>query len=208
MNGIFITLEGPDGSGKTTVGARLAERLEAAGIQFVKTREPGGSKISDVVREIFLNDLDSRMDAKTEALLIAGARRQHVVELIRPALAEGKLVLCDRFIDSSLAYQGVGRDIGIDEVLKINQFAVETTMPDVTYYLDVPADVGLARIAANKGREVNRLDMEDVTFHNKVQTGYETVRDMFPERIEIIDATRTIDEIVTDIFERIQARLG
>lgn len=208
MNGIFITLEGPDGSGKTTVGARLAERLEEAGIQFVKTREPGGSKISDVVREIFLNDLDSRMDVKTEALLIAGARRQHIVELIRPALAEGKLVLCDRFIDSSLAYQGVGRDIGIDEVLKINQFAVETTMPDVTYYLDVPADVGLARIAANKGREVNRLDMEDVTFHNKVQTGYETVRDMFPERIEIIDATRTIEEIVTDIFERIRARLG
>ncbi|WP_239253607.1 dTMP kinase [Listeria ilorinensis] len=209
MKGIFITLEGPDGSGKTTTMQLLYEKMKKSGIPFIKTREPGGSPISEKVREIVLGIGNEEMDPRTEALLIAGARRQHVVETIRPALAAGKTVLCDRFIDSSLAYQGAGRGIGIDEVLEINLFAVEQTLPDVTYYLDVPAEIGLARIAANKGREINRLDKEDVTFHQQVQEGYEELLNRFSERFVRIDATQTpdqiTDQILSDILERVSA---
>ncbi|MBC1522265.1 dTMP kinase [Listeria aquatica] len=197
---IFISLEGPDGSGKTTAAALLEEKMRAAGLDFIKTREPGGSPISEKVRNIVLGIGNEEMDPRTEALLIAGARRQHVVETIRPALESGKHVLCDRFVDSSLAYQGAGRSIGIQEVLDINLFAIEDTFPDKTYYFDVPADVGLARIAANKGREVNRLDQEDIAFHSKVQQGYEEIIKLFPERFIRIDGTGTPDEITDEIL--------
>lgn len=197
---IFISLEGPDGSGKTTAAALLEEKMRAAGLDFIKTREPGGSPISEKVRNIVLGIGNEEMDPRTEALLIAGARRQHVVETIRPALESGKHVLCDRFVDSSLAYQGAGRSIGIQEVLDINLFAIEDTFPDKTYYFDVPADVGLARIAANKGREVNRLDQEDIAFHSKVQQGYEEIIKLFPERFVRIDGTGTPDEITDEIL--------
>ncbi|WP_439443451.1 dTMP kinase [Listeria aquatica] len=197
---IFISLEGPDGSGKTTAAALLEEKMRAAGLDFIKTREPGGSPISEKVRNIVLGIGNEEMDPRTEALLIAGARRQHVVETIRPALESGKHVLCDRFVDSSLAYQGAGRSIGIQEVLDINLFAIEDTFPDKTYYFDVPADVGLARIAANKGREVNRLDQEDIAFHSKVQQGYEEIIKLFPDRFVRIDGTGTPDEITDEIL--------
>ncbi|EUJ16738.1 dTMP kinase [Listeria aquatica] len=197
---IFISLEGPDGSGKTTAAALLEEKMRAAGLDFIKTREPGGSPISEKVRNIVLGIGNEEMDPRTEALLIAGARRQHVVETIRPALESGTHVLCDRFVDSSLAYQGAGRSIGIQEVLDINLFAIEDTFPDKTYYFDVPADVGLARIAANKGREVNRLDQEDIAFHSKVQQGYEEIIKLFPDRFVRIDGTGTPDEITDEIL--------
>ncbi|MHC5252781.1 dTMP kinase [Listeria kieliensis] len=197
---IFISLEGPDGSGKTTAAALLEEKMSAAGLDFIKTREPGGSRISEKVRNIVLGIGNEEMDPRTEALLIAGARRQHVVETIRPALESGKHVLCDRFVDSSLAYQGAGRSIGIQEVLDINLFAIEDTFPDKTYYFDVPAEIGLARIAANKGREINRLDQENIAFHSKVQQGYEEIIKLFPERFVRIDGTGSPDEITDAIL--------
>lgn len=197
---IFISLEGPDGSGKTTAAALLEEKMRAAKLDFIKTREPGGSRISEKVRNIVLGIGNEEMDPRTEALLIAGARRQHVVETIRPALESGKHVLCDRFVDSSLAYQGAGRSIGIQEVLDINLFAIEDTFPDKTYYFDVPAEIGLARIAANKGREINRLDQEDIAFHSKVQQGYEEIIKLFPERFVRIDGTGSPDEITDAIL--------
>ncbi|ODP07662.1 dTMP kinase, partial [Klebsiella pneumoniae] len=173
------------------MGTLLNQKMTEAGIDFIKTREPGGSPISEKVRNIVLGIGNEEMDPKTEVLLIAGARRQHVVETIRPALAAGKSVLCDRFMDSSLAYQGAGRDMNMEQVLQVNLYAIEDTLPDRTYYLDVPAEVGLARIAANKGREVNRLDKEDITYHEKVQAGDEKVINMFPERFMRVDATKT-----------------
>ncbi|WP_167628403.1 dTMP kinase [Listeria valentina] len=197
---IFISLEGPDGSGKTTAAALLEEKMRAAKLDFIKTREPGGSRISEKVRNIVLGIGNEEMDPRTEALLIAGARRQHVVETIRPALESGKHVLCDRFVDSSLAYQGAGRSIGIQEVLDINLFAIEDTFPDKTYYFDVPAEIGLARIAANKGREINRLDQEDIAFHSKVQQGYEEIIKLFPDRFVRIDGTGSPDEITDAIL--------
>ncbi|WP_088810178.1 MULTISPECIES: dTMP kinase [unclassified Listeria] len=206
--GLFITLEGPDGSGKTTTMRLLEEKMRLAGIDFIKTREPGGSPISEKVREIVLGIGNEEMDSRTEALLIAGARRQHVVEKIRPALQVGKTVLCDRFIDSSLAYQGAGRGIGIQEVLSINLFAVGETLPDMTFYLDVDAATGLERIAASRGREINRLDKEDISFHDKVQKGYEEIIAMFPERIIRIDANRTPEEITDEIIAHILKRLN
>ncbi len=206
--GLFITLEGPDGSGKTTTMRLVEEKMQLAGIDFIKTREPGGSPISEKVREIVLGIGNEEMDPRTEALLIAGARRQHVVEKIRPALQAGKTVLCDRFIDSSLAYQGAGRGIGIQEVLNINLFAVGETLPDVTFYLDVDAAVGLKRIAASRGREINRLDKEDISFHDKVQNGYEEIIKLFPERLIRIDANRTPEEIADEIVAHILKRLN
>ncbi|WP_163651796.1 dTMP kinase [Listeria sp. PSOL-1] len=207
MKAIFITLEGPDGSGKTSTINLLQEKMMQAGLDFIKTREPGGSPISEKVREVVLGIGNEIMDPKTEALLIAGARRQHVVETIRPALLNGQIVLCDRFIDSSLAYQGAGREIGIEAVLDINLFAVEETIPDVTYYLDVPAAVGLERIAANQKREVNRLDKENITFHQKVVQGYKQIIKMFPERFVCIQATRSPNEIADIILEDILKRI-
>ncbi|EUJ52950.1 dTMP kinase [Listeria fleischmannii] len=206
--GLFITLEGPDGSGKTTTMRLLEEKMKQSGIDFIKTREPGGSPISEKVREIVLGIGNEEMDPRTEALLIAGARRQHVVEKIRPALQAGKTVLCDRFIDSSLAYQGAGRGIGIEEVLNINLFAVGETLPDMTFYLDVDAATGLERIAASRGREINRLDKEDISFHDKVQKGYKEIMAMFPSRFKRIDANRTPDEITDEILKLILERLS
>ncbi|MBC1519210.1 dTMP kinase [Listeria welshimeri] len=208
MKAIFITLEGPDGSGKTTVGTLLNQKMEEAGIDFIKTREPGGSPISEKVRNIVLGIGNEEMDPKTEVLLIAGARRQHVVETIRPALAAGKTVLCDRFMDSSLAYQGAGRDMDMEQVLQVNLYAIEDTIPDRTYYLDVPAEVGLARIAANKGREVNRLDKEDISYHEKVQAGYEKIIKMFPDRFTRVDATMQPEEITEVILADILQQLS
>lgn len=208
MSGFFITLEGPDGSGKTTVGNKIAEKLTAENIAYIKTREPGGSPISEKLREVILGIGNEAMDPRTEVLLIAAARRQHVVETIRPALAENLVVLCDRFLDSSLAYQAGGRNLDMDEVLAINHYAVEDTMPDRTYYLDVPAEVGLERIAANKGREINRLDQEDIVYHQRVGRAYAEVMNRFSERFKRIDAMQSPDAIADAIIADLLTCLG
>lgn len=205
--GLFITLEGGDGSGKTTVMAELAKALEEHGVSFISTREPGGIEIAEQIRGIILNPQHTAMDAHTEALLYAASRRQHLAEKVEPALERGVSVLCDRFIDSSLAYQGYARGLGIQEVLNINMFATKGRFPDITFYLDIEPEAGLARIAAGQGREVNRLDLESTQFHWKVREGYLRIADMYPERIKRIDASRGKDEVAADIHGQLSAFL-
>lgn len=206
MKGKFITLEGPDGSGKTTVSKIVFEQLTAEGYKVLLTREPGGIDISEQIREIILDTKNVTMDARTEALLYAAARRQHLVEKVQPALDEGYIVICDRFVDSSLVYQGVGRKIGIDEVYQINLFAIGDIKPDATIFFDVPYEVGLARI--NNGERVaDRLDLETKDFHKDVYNGYMTICDKFADRITKIDASKEIDEVVSQVIDVIKDRI-
>lgn len=194
-NGIFITLEGPEGAGKTTILTMLHKQLKQEGYQVVVTREPGGIAISEQIRQVLLNKENTMMDERTEALLYAAARRQHLVEKVIPALKEGAIVLCDRFVDSSLAYQGYARGLGIDEVLQINEFAIGDTMPNMTLYFDIEPAQGLQRIHANSEREINRLDLESLSFHEKVREGYLSLANRFSERIKVIDASRAKEEV-------------
>ncbi|MFY0761149.1 MULTISPECIES: dTMP kinase [Metabacillus] len=201
MKGIFITFEGPDGAGKTTILNMLSEEFREKGIEAVFTREPGGIRIAEQIREVILNKENTEMDSRTEALLYAAARRQHIVEKVIPALNEGKLIICDRFIDSSLAYQGFAREIGVDDVYSINMFAIDGVMPEVTLYFDIEPERGLMRISGNDGREVNRLDLEKMDFHLKVQQGYKHLIDKFPERIKVINADQSLDDVYRDVKE-------
>lgn len=195
MLGKFISFEGNDGSGKTSIVTRVAEYFSAKGFDVLVTREPGGIRISEKIRDILLDKAHTEMDARTEALLFAASRRQHLVEKILPALKEGKLVLCDRFVDSSLVFQGVGRHLGIDEVFTINQFAIENTLPDLTVFVDVRPEIGLARIFKNANREVNRLDLETTEFHHQIYRGYQEVLHRFPDRIKAVNGEGTIEEV-------------
>ncbi|MFJ5625237.1 dTMP kinase [Peribacillus loiseleuriae] len=199
--GIFITFEGPEGAGKTTVLHKLGEVLTDVGYQVVITREPGGISISEQIREVILNKDNTVMDGRTEALLYAAARRQHLVEKVMPALDRGVIVLCDRFIDSSLAYQGHARGLSIDEVYKMNQFAIAGVMPDLTIYFDIDPALGLQRVHSNQEREVNRLDMEELQFHEKVREGYQIIMERSRERFYIVDAAQPLD-IVVDTTKR------
>ena len=194
----LITLEGVEGSGKSTLIQYLKEFIESIGKKVIVTREPGGIEISEQIRSVILDTENTKMDGRTEALLYAAARRQHLVERIIPALKEGNVVLCDRFIDSSLAYQGYARGLGIDEVLSINEFAIGSFMPNLTLYLDLDPQIGLSRIRKNKGREVNRLDLEEISFHLKVRDGYEEVIKRFPDRIVRVDANQELDKVFLD----------
>ncbi|QPC47956.1 dTMP kinase [Mangrovibacillus cuniculi] len=203
---MFITIEGPEGAGKTTVVQQVKEKLEAEGLAFVFTREPGGIRIAEKIREVILDPEHKEMDGRTEAILYAAARRQHLVEKVYPALREGKTVICDRFIDSSLAYQGYGRGLGLEEVLTLNSFATEGKMPDVTIFFDIEPEKGLARIQQHEDREFNRLDQEKLEFHKKVYEGYQQVIDRFPDRIIVIDADRPIEVVVKDVYDVIKSR--
>lgn len=203
MKGFFITVEGGEGAGKTTVLGRLHHQLTELGYKVLLTREPGGISISEKIRNIILHPNHTEMEKRTEALLYAAARRQHLVEKVLPALQEGKIVLCDRFIDSSLAYQGHAREIGIEEVFTINQFAIEGCMPTLTLYFDIKPEKGLKRIALNSNREQNRLDLETMEFHNKVYEGYHILLEKFPDRIQRIDAEQAVDQVTNDAFKYI-----
>lgn len=199
--GIFITLEGPEGSGKSTIIKLLEGYFNEKGIDYIATREPGGINIAEQIRNVILDKKNTAMDGRTEALLYAASRRQHMAERVIPALKDGKVVICDRFVDSSLAYQGYARGIGIDEVMKINEFAIEGYMPDFTLYLDVKPEVGLERIAKNKDREVNRLDLEKLDFHEKVREGYFILLEKYPDRIKKIDAEGPVEAVFAQITE-------
>ncbi|WP_407082943.1 dTMP kinase [Paenibacillus polygoni] len=205
--GIFITLEGGEGSGKTTMISRLSNYLEERNIAYLVTREPGGIEIAEKIRSIILDPEHTAMDARTEALLYAAARRQHLVEKVIPALEKGLIVLCDRFVDSSLAYQGYARGIGVEEIRSINLFATEDITPDVTIYFDVDPEIGLARIAANQNREVNRLDLENRLFHDKVREGYLKLVENEPGRIKMIDASLSPDEVFCSLIANIDCVL-
>ncbi|WP_409367502.1 dTMP kinase [Lysinibacillus sp. 38-6] len=197
---LFITFEGPEGAGKTTVIKQIAERLAQQNIDVLATREPGGIEIAEKIRTIILNPAHTAMDERTEALLYAAARSQHYFEKVRPALDAGKMVICDRFIDSSLAYQGYARGIGVDEVLSINEFAIGKKLPDLTILFDISPEVGLARIHAHGDREVNRLDVESLAFHEKVREGYLQLVTRYPERINVINADQSIERVVEDVW--------
>ena len=149
---MFITIEGPEGSGKTSVANKICETLEKEGYQIVHTREPGGTPIAEQIREVILNKENTALDPRSEALLYAASRRQHLVEKVWPSLKEGKIVICDRYLDSSMAYQGGARGLGINNILNINSFATENTFPDLTLLFDIEPSKGLERIANNKNR--------------------------------------------------------
>lgn len=206
MRGLFITIEGPDGSGKSTIVQEIVKRLDNERIDYVATREPGGIDIAEQIRNIILNPKNKNMDVKTEALLYAASRRQHLVEKILPALNAGKHVICERFVESSLAYQGYGRDIGIEEVFSINKFAIDDILPDVTIFLDIEPNVGLKRIKKNRDN-LDRLDLESSEFHQKVYEGYKIVTEMFKDRIIVVDANRDIEAVINDVYSIIYQKI-
>ena len=203
MKGLFITFEGCEGSGKTSVILKLVSYLESKGYKVYKTREPGGSKIAEDIRNVILDVDNTDMDKITEALLYAASRRQHLVEKVIPYLNEGYIVICDRYLDSSLAYQGHARGIGIDKVYDINMAATEGLLPDLTVYLDIEPSIGLKRINQNN-REQNRLDLEKINFHEKVYEGYDIIRKKFGDRIKSIDASKTPNEVLQDTIKLIE----
>lgn len=197
--GFFITFEGGDGSGKSTQIGILRDRLTEAGYDVILTREPGGTQISEKIRELILDPANSEMDDMTEAMLYAAARAQLVRQLIKPALEEGKVVICDRFVDSSIAYQAFGRGLG-DAVGVINTYAVDDCMPDLTILLRLDPERGSDRIA---GRAHDRIEQASDEFHRKVYEGYLKLEEMYPDRILGIDASGTIEEIAEEISRRV-----
>lgn len=204
---LFITLEGPEGSGKTSAIKIVKDRLESLGYQIEMTREPGGTLISEQIREVILDKKNTMMDPRTEALLYAASRRQHLVEKIWPSLKQGKIVFCDRYLDSSLAYQGYARGLGIQEILNVNNYATEGTFPDITFLFDIDPKIGLERINKNKDREVNRLDEEKLSFHQKVREGYLLLSKKFPDRYIVLDASKPLEEVSSKVFEEIIKKL-
>ncbi|MCQ2793912.1 MAG: dTMP kinase [Bacilli bacterium] len=204
---MFITFEGGEGSGKTTCIKRLKTRLEKDGYRVLLTREPGGTPISEEIRNVILDKKNTKMDKRTEALLYAAARRQHLVEKVWPNVKAGKIVICDRYLDSSLAYQGGARGLGIDAVLKMNMFATEGTFPDLTFLFDIDPKLGLARIAKNQAREVNRLDLEKLTFHRSVRKTFLSLAKRYPKRFVVIDASKTPDETLDAVYKALKKRL-
>lgn len=205
---MFITFEGPDGSGKSTIIKKVYEKLISDGFDIVLTREPGGTPIAEKIRDIILDNSNVALDARTEALLYAASRRQHLVEKIRPALKEGKIVLCDRFLDSSLAYQGGGRNLGVQNVLNINLFATENTYPDLTLFFDIDPELGLKRVSQDKKRVADRLDNENENFHEKVYSTFKEIVNTNSERIITIDASKSIEEVTECAYRTIKEKLN
>ncbi len=207
MTGKFVTFEGTEGSGKTSIIAQIETYFKTKGYPVLCTREPGGIRISEKIRDILLDKNHTEMDPRTEALLFAASRRQHLVEKIAPALAQGMLVLCDRYVDSSLVYQGIARGLGVEEVFAINKFAIEDAMPHLTIFIDVTPDVGLARVFKNKNREVNRLDLEQRDFHKMIYDGYQRLMRDYPDRIVGIAGERPITDVAMDAIRLIEKKL-
>ena len=195
--GSFIVIEGPDGSGKTTIALRLKEILSEK-YDIVHTREPGGIDIAEQIRNIILDPKNTAMEAKTEALLYAASRRQHLVEKVIPALKRGSIVLCERFVYSSLVYQGYARGLGIDAVYDINRFAIGDTMPDLVLYLDVDEKTGLSRVNSRGNKD--RLDGESSDFHKKGVEGYQLIKERFSD-FKVVDASRSADEVLEDCLD-------
>lgn len=204
---LFVTFEGGEGSGKSSCLAKVAKDLQNAGYEVVITREPGGTPISEQIRNVILDKANTDMDPMTEALLYAASRRQHLVQKILPALRQGKIVLCDRYLDSSLAYQGGARGLGIEKILALNQYAIDGQYPDLTLFFDLEPEVGLERIEENSSREVNRLDLEKLSFHHKVRDSFLKLMGMFPDRYVRIDASKSREEVENSALEQIIKRL-
>ncbi|MDF2935917.1 MAG: tmk, partial [Paenibacillaceae bacterium] len=193
-----------EGAGKTSLIPEIEAILKELGREVLITREPGGIRIAEEIRSIILNKEHTSMDGRTEALLYAAARRQHLVEKVLPAIARGATVLSDRYVDSSLVYQGHARGLGIDEIYAVNEFATGGVMPDLTLWLDIDPEVGLSRIHQDKDREINRLDLEGRSFHNKVREGYAILHSRYPERIVRIDAGQPFDLVLQSVSQALK----
>ncbi|GEA94799.1 thymidylate kinase [Weissella viridescens] len=207
MTGKFISFEGPDGAGKTSVLHAILDRLTPMlGEQLVITREPGGrdNQVAEAIRDLVLSPAYPAMDPWTEAMLYAAARRQHVVETIRPALADDKVIISDRYLDSSIAYQGGGRELGAERVADLNQYATNGLQPQATIYLDLAPEVGLARIQATRQDEINRLDVEALAFHQRVSAAYHDLIAADPDRFWVIDASQPLEQVVADAWDAMQ----
>lgn len=204
---MFITFEGVEGSGKSTQAKKLHNYLIQQGNQVVYTREPGGTPIAEKIREILLNQENKNMYYLTELLLYAASRAQHIEELIKPALAEGKTVICDRFSDSTIAYQGYGRNIALSTIKQLNQMATQTIKPHLTFILDVPVEQGFKRIEAKRGiGQLDRLEQEDIDFHQKVRNGFLVLAKEEPERIKLVDGTQQEEKVFQSILKVLQCR--
>ena len=202
---MFVTFEGSDGSGKTTQVNMLEGHLRTAGYTVLTTREPGGTSIGESIRQLLLLDMaHNKMHARTEALLFNAARAQLIEEEIRPALAAGKIVLCDRFADSTLAYQGYGRQQDREELERLIEYATGGLGPDLTVYLDLPPEKGLRRKLA---RHLNRLDVLELSFHEQVRNGYQKLIAQQPARWTVIDASRSRDQVHHDVVQALQQKL-
>jgi dTMP kinase len=206
MRGWFITLEGPEGSGKTTQLRLLIPWLSAAGFDLLVTREPGGTPIGERIRDLVHDCSRTEMASETEILLYSASRAQHVAEVIRPALAEGKVVLCDRFFDSTYAYQGYGRGLALEALREITFFATQGLVPDLTLYLDVLPEIGLRR-REESGEALNRLDRETLAFHRRVREGYLALMAAEPARWRGVDATCGIESVQSQLREILLASL-
>ena len=206
--GFLVSLEGPEGAGKTSVLEAIIPILEDRGIEVLSTREPGGVLIGEKIREVILDPSHTEIDPKTELLLYIASRRQHLVEKVLPALAAGKLVIMDRFIDSSVAYQGFGRGLDKEAIDWLNEFATDGLKPDLTLYFDIEVEEGLARIAANSDREINRLDMEGLDLHRKVRQGYLSLLEKEVDRIVKIDASLPLDQVIANTQQLLFDRMG
>ena len=203
--GAFLSMEGLDGSGKGTQIRLLTDALDRFGFELVLSREPGGCPISEKLRDIVLDKHNAEMDDITEAIIYAASRAQHVREVIRPAIKAGKVMFSDRFVDSSVAYQGGGRQLGVQKILDINAPAVDGTLPMATVYLDVDHETSLKRRAA--ATELDRMELEGDSFHARVEAGYRELIRRDPERFIVVDATRTPEEIGKEVAEKVLARL-
>ncbi|EHJ56606.1 thymidylate kinase [Streptococcus urinalis FB127-CNA-2] len=200
--GKLITFEGPDGAGKTSVLEAIIPIISQHQKQdIVISREPGGVQISEKIRDIILDIHHTQMDDKTELLLYIAARRQHMVEKVFPALDKGQLVFMDRFIDSSVAYQGFGRGLDVEAINWLNQYATDNRKPDLTFFFDVPSEIGLKRISLSDDREVNRLDLEKLEMHQKVREGYQELAQKESQRIKKIDATKPFEQVIQDVLD-------
>ncbi len=202
----FITFEGGECSGKTSIIESVKRVLDEKGIEYICTREPGGIKIAEQIRSVILDINNTEMTSECETLLYAAARMQHLSERVIPALKEGKVVLCDRFLDSSLAYQGYARGIGMENVLKANSFALDY-LPELTIFIDVTPDVALKRLSQRHEKQ-DRLDLEKMDFHKRVYEGYHEVLKMYPDRVKRIDGNQSLEAVTKDCINAILKYLG
>jgi dTMP kinase len=211
--GLFITFEGGEGSGKSTQLRLLAEALRSRGVPVVTTREPGGCAIADRIREILLDAASREMTPEAELLLYAAARAQHVTQVLRPALADGKVVLCDRYCDATVAYQGHGRSLDMGLIRTLNDIATAGLYPDLTLLIDCPVETGLRRALGRIGKTAptelreERFELEGLTFHNAVRSGYAAIAAAEPERVTVIDGSAPVAEVAAAIQAVVTARL-
>lgn len=205
MNGKFIVFEGPDGSGKTTILKNIYDRLTLEGYHIKTFREPGGTEISEKIRDIIIDNDNIKMSAKTESLLFAASRAQLVEEKIKPALVDGDIVLSDRFVLSSLTYQGIGRGLGINQIKSINDFAIGGLTPDLTIFFNI--DYKTALIRKRENFTADRLESEDFDFHKKIFDGYIDMAERYSDSIKVVDASQTIEKVTDDVYQIIKTKL-